>query len=272
MLGQVTVSPRAAGQTEAARAPSSLRSQAEQPAKVYVYRSEAKPPSRPHPKHVVKVWTTTYKKRVFRVTQLPRCRHMEAVISYEPVGETKERAKQRLHGVAVCTGSFHNPRSMSLADFLQRNGNVSSHATTGRWFFAVQENGDLDMSNNYMLVKGRSGVSVITLGQRLLPLHRDGFSVAFMNRVTDRMALGLGHDYIFIVQGKSDLWRLADFMAKQLPCKVALNADGGHVVRGRSPVHIVFRWRNQPVTQKAEVTQRAPRLQPKPTVKLVSGE
>jgi len=67
-----------------------------------------------------------------------------------------------------------------------------------------------------------------------------------MNRVTDRMALGLSHDYIFIVQGKSDIWRLADFMQEKLPCDVAVNSDGGHVVRGRAPVHIVFRWRETP--------------------------
>lgn len=222
-------------------------------AKAAIYQSEAKPPSAKHPKHVVKVWLTTHKGRTFRVIQLPRCEHMEAVLSYEPSGETKEQAKERFGGVAVCTGSFHNSRTMALADFLQRNGSIVSGASTGRWFFAVLENGDLDISGNYMLVKGKSDVSALALGQRLVPLHRDGFSKAFMNQVTDRMALGLSHDYIFIVQGKSDIWRLADFMDQKLPCKIAINSDGGHVVRGKAPVHIIFRWR-----------EAAPRSAPSP--------
>jgi len=225
-----------------------------------IYRSSAKPPSEPHPKHVVKVWLTTHRGRTFRVIQLPRCEHMEAVIAYEPAGETNEKAKERLDGAAVCTGSFHNSKTMALADFLQRKGSVTSGASTGRWFFAIMGNGELDISDNYMLVKGKAGVSALALGQRLVPLYKDGFSTAFMNRVTDRMALGLSHDYLFIVQGKSDIWRLADFMATKLPCKIAVNADGGHVVRGRSPVHIVFRWRQapRPTPRPAEEAVRAP--------------
>jgi hypothetical protein len=83
----------------------------------------------------------------------------------------------------------------------------------------------------------------MALGQRLIPLQRDGFSLAFMNRVTDRMAIGVNDYFIFIVQGKSSIWRLADFMRRKLPCKTAINSDGGHVVRGKAPVHIVFRWK-----------------------------
>jgi hypothetical protein len=168
---------------------------------------------------------------------------MEAVIAHEPGGETVQQAKKRLGGAAAMTGSFHEPRTMVLADFLQRQGNISSHATTGRWFLAITWGQVSDISDNYLLVKGKSGVSVIALGQRLVPLHRDGFSVRFMNRVTDRMALGLSRNYIFIVQGKSDIWRLAHFMQHELPVRIALNADGGHTVRGKAPVHIVFRWR-----------------------------
>jgi len=214
--------------------------------KTLVYPYEVESPAGTHPKHVVKVWLTTYRGRTFRVTQLPRCEHLEAVIAYNPKGETLQQAKQRLGGVAASTGSFHNPKTMGLVDFLQEKGNVISGASTGRWFLAVLENGDLNISDNYLLLKGKSGVSAIALGQRLVPLRQDGFSKAFMNAVTDRMALGLSTDYIFIVQGKSDIWRLADFMEKKLPVKIALNADGGHVVRGRAPVHIVFRWRQPP--------------------------
>ena len=64
--------------------------------KAAIYQSEAKPPSAKHPKHVGKVWLTTHKGRTFRVIQLPRCEHMEAVLSYEPSGETKEQAKERV--------------------------------------------------------------------------------------------------------------------------------------------------------------------------------
>jgi hypothetical protein len=196
---------------------------------------------------MVKVWLTTHRRRTFRVIQLPRCEHTEAVIAYDRRGETKEEAKERLDGVAVCTGAFHNSRSMALADFYQRDGSILSGARTGRWFLAVMNDGHMDLSGDYGLYKGTPGVSAMALGQRLAPtLHKDGFSTRFMNRVTDRMALGMSRNYIFIVQGRSDIWRLADFMQKELPCHVAVNCDGGHVVRGRSPMHIVFRWRESP--------------------------
>jgi len=229
------------------------------PAKVRVYRSEREPPPKEHSKHIIKVWLTEHKGRTFRVIQLPRCEHMEAVIAHEPSGETVQRAKRRLGGVTAMTGSFHDPRTMALVDFLQRKGNISSHATTGRWFLAITWGQVSDISDNYLLVKGKSGVSVIALGQRLVPLHRDGFSLGFMNRVTDRMALGMSKNYIFIVQGKSDIWRLAHFMQHKLPVKIALNSDGGHTVRGKAPVHIVFRWRT-PAGQGSGPSGRALRL------------
>ncbi len=229
------------------------------PPKVALYRSEAEPPSKHHPKHVIKVWLTTYKGRTFRITQLPRCEHMEAVIAHEPSGETMQQAKKRFGGVAAMTGSFHDPRTMVLVDYLQRKGRVSSDVTTGRWFLAITWGQVSDISDNYMLVRGKSGVSVIALGQRLVPLHRDHFSLQFMNKVTDRMALGLSRNYIFIVQGKSDIWRLAHFMQHKLPVKVALNSDGGHTVYGKAPVHIVFRWRSMrkadQMTEKAVLVQ-----------------
>ena len=39
-----------------------------------------------HPRHMVKVWLTTYRGRTFRVIQLPRCEHMEAVLAYNALG------------------------------------------------------------------------------------------------------------------------------------------------------------------------------------------
>lgn len=196
-----------------------------------------------HPPHVVKVWMATHKGRVFRVTQLPHCEHLETVITYDPAGETLARARERMGGIAACTGSFHNSRTMALADFLQRNGSLISSARTGRSFVAIREDGRLDISNDYPGVKRNPQFSALALGQRLVPLRQDGFSTAFMNRVTDRMAIGLNSNFIFIVQGRSDIWRLADFMQHKLPVTTAINCDGGHVVRGKAPVHLVFRWR-----------------------------
>lgn len=196
-----------------------------------------------HPPHVLKVWMTKHKGRTFRVTQLPRCEHIETLITYDGSGETLKQAKLRTGGIAACTGSFHNPQTMALADFLQRNGAVVSPARTGRCFMAVHADGSLQISGDYGAVKGRTGVSALALGQRLLPLQQDGFSKAFMNEVTDRMAVALNKNFIFIIQGKSDIWRLADFIAHKLPANSAINCDGGHVVRGKGPVHIVFRWK-----------------------------
>lgn len=196
-----------------------------------------------HPPHKIKSWVTSYKNCKFRVVQLPRCEHVEAVFTYNPSGETLKQAKLRTGGIASCSGSFHNPQSMALADFFQKNGSVFTGARTGRGFFAVSDNGKMEISRNYSRVKGKSGVSALALGQFLIPLQQDGFPLAFMNRNTDRMAIGLNANFIFVVQGQSDIWTLAAFMRNRLPVTVALNSDGGHVVRGKAPVHIVFRWK-----------------------------
>ncbi len=201
-----------------------------------------------HPPHCLKVWTTRYKNCIYRVTQLPRCEHVETIITYNEHGETIAQAKKRYGGIAALSGSFHHPKSYSLADFVQKDGEILSSATTGRCFICINQDGMLDISRNYCSIKGQSGVSAIALGQSLIPLRRDGFSLAFMNKKTDRMAIGINDYFIFIVQGKSSIWRLADFMSKRLPCKTAINSDGGHVVRGKAPVHIVFRWINLPNT------------------------
>lgn len=197
-----------------------------------------------HPPHIVKVWLTTFRGRTYRVIQLPRCEHLETLISYNPRGETLREAKNRLGGIAASTGSFHNPKSMALADFLQRKGSIMCPATTGRCFVAVDGDGAMRISGDYNAVRGDPMSSAIALGQRLVPLMRDGFSVAFMNKVTDRMAIGLNRNFIFIVQGKSSIWRLSQFLETQLPIRTAINCDGGHVVRGKGPAHLVFRWKN----------------------------
>jgi hypothetical protein len=195
-----------------------------------------------HPPHVLKVWMAEYKGRTFRVIQLPHCEHLNTLITYNRSGETMKQAMLRTGGIAACTGSFHNSQSMALADFLQRDGAVISPARTGRNYMAVYADGKLDISGNYGEIRGRTGVNALALGQRLLPLQQDGFSTLFMNKKTDRMALALNKNFIFIVQGKTDIWRLASFIKNKLPARAAINCDGGHVVRGKGPVHIVFRW------------------------------
>ena len=214
---------------------------------------EGLPPPRPpvwHPPHRVKVWTAVYRGRTFRVIQMPRCEHIETIIAYNLSGETLKQAKVRLGGVAACTGSFHHPQSFALADFLQLQGAVRGNRNTGRWFLATYDDGRLAISRDYAAVVGKADVSAAALGQLLVPFMRDGFSTAFMNKVTDRMAIGLNRNFIFVVQGKSDIWRLAHFMAHELPCDIAINSDGGHVVRGVAPVHIVFRWRTAKATSQ----------------------
>lgn len=199
-----------------------------------------------HPPHVAKVWMATHKGRTFRITQLPRCEHLETVIAYNPRGETLRQARSRLDGAAACTGSFHHPKTFALADFLQLRGCVFAAPKTGRWFLAARDDGKLAISQDYAKVAGKPDTSALALGQLLVPLMKDGFSTAFMNKVTDRMAIGLNGNFIFIVQGKSDIWSLAHFMQSELPCRIAINSDGGHVVRGKAPVHVVFRWKPAP--------------------------
>src|SRR5574340_82324 len=112
-----------------------------------------------HPRHDILVWSTHYKGRTFHVVRLPRCEHLQAVIWHEPGGETRAQAKQRLGGVASLTGSFHDPRTYWLADFLQRDGNIVSGASTGRWFLVMRPDGTLDISGDYASYKGKPGVS-----------------------------------------------------------------------------------------------------------------
>ncbi len=94
--------------------------------------------------------------------------------------------------------------------------------------------------------KGKPGVTAMAMGQRLVPFHQDGFSNSFMRRRTDRMAIGLTKTDVYLVEAKTDIPRLAAFMKDKLKVAVALNSDGGHVVRGRAPVHLIFRWRKSP--------------------------
>jgi hypothetical protein len=132
---------------------------------------------------------------------------------------------------------------MAIADFLQKQGSVFQGARTGRCFVAVNSNGKVHISRDYAQIKGKPDVSALALGQSLVPLQMDGFSKGFMNRDTGRMAIGTNSNFLYIVQGKSDIWRLAQFMKRKLPVTRAVNSDGGHVIQGKAPVHVVFRWK-----------------------------
>ncbi len=246
VLLAVILSLLAAGHVERARlqAHDVAREHHIQHAKVYA--SQGAPKDTYHPPHRVKVWMLRYRGRVFRIVQLPRCADIQVILSFAPRGETLLRAKKRLGGVAVCTDGFVHSTSYALADFLQDRGRQLSRAATGRWMLVIYDTGKLDISANYMFVKGNRGVTAAALGQRLVPLQKDGFTLAFMNRDTDRMGIGLSRHHIFIAAGTSDIWRFSKLFQDVLHCRVAINTDGGHVVRGKTSTHIVFRWRPNP--------------------------
>ena len=215
------------------------------------HKAKKKPVKRPwHPPHVIKSWTNRHKGKTFRVVQLPRCKHLETLITYNPYGETFKQAKRRTMGAAVMSGSFHNSQSYALADFLQRDGRVLSPAKTGRYFLAILPDGSIDLTNDYSKYKHKKATSAMAMGQRLVPLMRDGFSLTFMNEQTDRMAIAVNKNFIFIIQGHSDIWRLSDFIEKKLPVKIAVNSDGGHVIRGKAPIHVVFRWKLKGIAEE----------------------
>lgn len=196
-----------------------------------------------HPPHTIKSWTTTYRRSRFRLTQIPRCKHIETLLTYDPSGETLGKAKRRVGGISAMSGSFHHSQSYALADFFQRGGRIISPARTGRIFLVILPDGSIDLTKDYAKHKRRPGVSGMAMGQVLVPWQRDGFGIGFANRDTDRMAMALNRNYIFVIQGKSDLWTLASYIKNKLPVKIAANSDGGHVVRGTAPVHVVFRWK-----------------------------
>lgn len=217
------------------------------------------PPKRTwHPRHRVKTWLSQYQGRIFRTVQIPRCNHVEMVLTYVSApGETCTRAKRRTGAIAVTAGSYHNPHSMALADFFQKNGRVFSARRTRRGILASRPSEVADILDEITRGKNESSLA---LGARLVPFKLDGFTRAFANRQTDRMAIGLTKGYIFIVQGNSDLWRLGRFMRDGLGCSKAINSDGGHVVKGRAPVHIAFRWRKKrPAVKAAQRTPHATR-------------
>lgn len=198
-----------------------------------------------HPSHQVIIWTTRFHGRIFRVIKLPRCEHIQTIITYKPPGETKEEAKKRLQGAAVCTASFYHRRLSRPVDFFRRLGRriTGQEVKTKRYFLAIYPDRHLEISKDYKKLASNDKVDLIALGQRLVPFHHDGFSAAFANERTDRMALGLTENRIYLVQARTDLWRLGKFLEKRLSCQIAVNCDGGHAVKGKSPFHLVFRWK-----------------------------
>lgn len=114
-----------------------------------------------HPRHQMKVWTTRYGGASYRVIQLPRCEHLETVITYTPNGETFQQAKTRIGGIAVMSGSFHHPQSFSLADLLQREGTIANPAMTKRYFLVISAQGIPSISGDYAQYLRKPGVSMI---------------------------------------------------------------------------------------------------------------
>lgn len=194
-----------------------------------------------HPKHQMTVWTTRYKKTVFRVIKLPRCEHLEIVFTYCLPGETKEQAKKRLNGVTACTGCFYNPAELRPVDFFRRNGQKIVGKEQGRCFLATFPDGRIELSKDYRLLENQE-IDALALGQMLVPFSYDGFNDYFANIQTDRMALGFSKKHLYIIQGKTSLWKLTKFIQEKLYCDLAINTDGGHAVKGYSPFHLVFRW------------------------------
>ncbi len=198
---------------------------------------------RPHPHHQLIVWTTTYQKTIFRVIKLPRCQHLETIITYNPPGETKEQAKKRMEGIAVCTANFYNTQTLKPVDYFRRYGIEITGKEVGRPYLAIYNDGWLEVSDNYQYIRKNPKIDALALGQLLVPFNFNGFSIFFANIETDRMALAFSKNYFYIVQGKSNLWRLSKFIKVKLYCDLAINTDGGHAVKGYSPFHLVFRWK-----------------------------
>lgn len=196
-----------------------------------------------HPKHQMIVWTTRYHGRIFRVIKLPRCEHLEKIMTYLPEGETKEQAKNRLKGIASCSAAFYDPKTNKPVDYFRKDGHKITGRSVGRWFLAIFPDGSLEISDDHSLLSKNPAVNALALGQRLVPFHHDSFSVGFANLITDRMALSFSRHYLYIVQGKSNLWIMGRFIENKLYSKQAINLDGGHSVKGRSPFHLVFRWK-----------------------------
>lgn len=214
------------------------------PVEVVIPMPDPPPKRKWHPRHQSKTWITRYRGRIFRTTQLPRCEHVEMLVTYHPApGATRAQVRERTGAIVVSTGSYHHPQTMALADFLQRDGRVLMGRRTRRGILTTDASNVADILDE--IVRGNE-ISSLALGSRLVPFKLDGFSPAFANKQTDRMAIGLTKGYIFVVQGVSDLWRLGSFFEEVLGCSKAINGDGGHVVKGRGPVHIAFRWRKTP--------------------------
>lgn len=199
-------------------------------------------PSR-HPRHQMVVWTTKYKGVIFRVIKLPRCEHLETIITYFPSGETKEQAKKRLEGNAVSTACFYNRQTLKPVDFFRRYGQEIIGKEKGRKVLLILENGHLEITGDYDYVRQKPNADAIALGQQLVPFCYDDFSIRFANLETDRMALDFSKNYLYIIQGRTNLWRLSKFIKEKLYCDTAINTDGGHAVKGKSPFHLVFRWK-----------------------------
>ena len=198
-----------------------------------------------HPRHQVVCWTTKYKGTTFRVIKFPHCRHVETIISDNPPGETVRHAKKRWHGFAASTACFYNTKTLLPVDFFRRNGKIKVGREVGRRILAISKVEPLKIQNSLDFLRSKLTSDALALGSLVKPFSLDGFSIAFANINTDRMSLALSPKYLYIVQAKTNLWKMSQFTKERLPCNAAINTDGGHAVKGKSPYHLVFRWKNR---------------------------
>ncbi len=199
-----------------------------------------------HPSHEVLVSVVRYQHRIFHVVRLPRCEHLEAVITNEPSGETLAQAKQRMGGVASIPAPSMTPTAslspISSSATAPSNpapppaaGCSSSPPTASSTSPATTRSTKASPASPRWPWASASSPSTATAS-----------TTSCMKRRTERMAIGLTKEDIYLVEANTDIPRLAAFMKNKLKVEIALNSDGGHVVHGNAPVHLIFRWRRSP--------------------------
>lgn len=201
-----------------------------------------------HPRHQVIVWTTRFEGTIFRVIKFPHCEHVETIITDEPTGETKKQAKDRWDGFASSTACFYNQDNLQPVDFFRRYGKIKVGREVGRGVLIIREDGHLEITRDYDFLLSNPAMDALALGSTISPFNLDGFTTSFANLITDRMSLAISSKYIYLVQANTSLWKMSQFVQKRLPCDTAINTDGGHAVKSKSPYHLVFRWR-KPATK-----------------------
>ena len=203
------------------------------------------PPERKwHPRHQSKTWLTKYRGRIFRTTQLPRCEHVEMLVTYHPApGVTRAQVKQRTGAIVVCTGSYHHPQTMALADYLQRDGRVLMARRTQRFMLTSDTTKVVDILDE--IIRGNE-VSACPASRlcRLLMVSR---SRSPTGRPTAWQSAS--PKAIFVVQGLRPV-------APRLEVSAAYDQRRWRAWPRSRLVHIAFRWRKSRRVQQSAVRRR----------------